>query len=175
MITILTDKVADDLGQNMYQEIVKAQQDIKHFCVENMRVEPCYACRGCEEKTYKRCVIHDDADLILPCLVRSETIVIFTSIIYGGYSFPVKRVVDRFNLLARVHYDFRDGELKSGKYSGVNYYVIGVLDGHNVEEINVFKQLVLETINIIGWQGKPFVMPNDAEEYGNLIQKVAGL
>ena len=175
MITILTDKVADGLGQNMYQEIVKTRQDVKHFCVENMKVEPCYACRGCEEKTYKRCVIRDDADLILPCLVRSETIIIFTSIVFGGYSFPIKRVVDRFNLLARVHYDFRDGELKSGKYSGVNYFAIGLQDRHHAEEIKVFKQLVLETIDIIGWQGKPFVMPHDADEYSNLIQKVTSL
>jgi len=175
MITILADKAADDLGQNMCREIAKARQDIKRFCVENMRVEPCYACRGCEEKTYKRCVIRDDADLILPFLVRSETIVIFTSIVFGGYSFSVKRVVDRFNLLARVHYDFRDGELKSGKYSGVNYYVIGVQDSYHAEEIKIFKQLVFETIDIIGWKGKPFVLPQDADEYGNLIQKVAGL
>jgi len=175
MITILTDKMVDDLGQNMYREIEKARQDIKHFCVGNMRVEPCYACRGCEEKTYKRCVIRDDADLILPFLVRSETIVIFTSIVFGGYSFPVKRVVDRFNLLARVHYDFRDGELKSGKYSGVNYYVIGLQDSPHTEEIKVFKQLVFETIDIIGWKGRPFVLPHDADEYDNLIQKVASL
>gem|GEM_PF-419909 len=173
MITILTDKVAEDLSKNMHNEIIKTRSDIKHFCVENMRIEPCYACRHCEEKTYKRCVIRDDADLILPYLARSKTIVIFTPIVYGGYSFQIKRIVDRFSLLVSSHYYIYDGELVKGKSTGINYYVIGAHDGADAEEIQAFKQLVMETIKIAAWRGKPFIMPQDADEYENLIKEVS--
>ena len=173
MVTILTDKTADDMGLDMYKQLTKTRQDIKHFCLENMRIEPCYACRGCEEKTYGRCVIRDDADLILPCLSRSETIVAFTPIVFGGYSFQMKRIVDKFSLIVGRHYNFQNGELVKEKYMDVNYYVIGIHDGVETEEIQTFKQLVMENIKIVSWKGKPFVLPYETDEYDRLIQKVA--
>jgi len=172
MITILTDKLTEDLGQTMYEEITKFRKDTKHFCVETMRIEPCYACRHCEEKTYRRCVIRDDADLILPYLARSKTIIIITPIVFGGYSFHMKRIVDRFSLIVGMHYSLHDGELVKGDNAGISYYVIGIHDGADTNEIQTFKQLVKETHKIVSWKGKPLVLPQDTSEYNNLIQEV---
>ena len=174
MITILTDRAAEDLGQDMYRKITKMRRDIKYFCMENHRVEPCYACRGCEEKTYGRCVIRDDADLILPYLSRSTTIIVFSAIVFGSYSFPIKRIVDRFSLIVDKHYYYQNGELTKGKYPGINYHAIGVHDNIDAEEILAFKQLVMENIKITAWAGKPLVMPNNADEYGNLVSMLVG-
>ena len=174
MITILTDKAANSLGQDMYKKIASVRPDVKLFCMDDMRVEPCYACRGCEEKTYRRCVIRDDADLILPYLVRSKTIIVFSSIVFGSYSFAVKRIVDRFSLLLAKGYGFHDGELVVGKRSDIEYYVIGIYNNADVdeEEIQAFKQLVTETHKICRWPGKPIVMPDDADEYNSLMQNM---
>ena len=182
MITILTDKATDGMGQDMYNKIANVRSDVKFFCMENMRVEPCYACRGCEEKTYRRCVIRDDADLILPCLVRSEAIIVFTSIIFGSYSFPIKRIVDRFLLLLAKGYSYRNGEISAGKSQGIDYYVIGAYAGVdangvdvndiNKEETQAFKLLVTECHRICGWAGKPIIMPDDSDEYTSLMRKV---
>jgi len=173
MITILTDGAAEDLGQDMYKKIVAMRQDIRLFCMEKLRIEPCYACRGCEEKTYGRCVIRDDADLVLPYLSRSTTIVVFSAIVFGGYSFPIKRIVDRFSLIVDKHYHYHGGELTKGKYPGINYHAIGIHDGIDAGEVSVFKQLVMENIKITAWVGKPLVLPNDADEYKNLVSMLA--
>ena len=173
MITIITDGAAKDVAQDMYNSIAKTRQDIKYFNMENMRVEPCYGCRGCEDKTFGRCIIRDDADVLLPCLIRSKTIVIFTPIIFGGYSFATKRIADRFLLMIPKRYHFNNGELVCGINPEVNYYVIGVNDGVDAQETQVFKQLVKETHIIVGWAGQSFVLPYDADEYNQLVRKVA--
>ena len=173
MITILTDKATNNLGQDMYQKIIEIRQDVKHFSMENMRIEPCYACRGCDEKAYKRCIIRDDADQILPYLARSKTIAVFTSIVFGGYSFHIKRIADRFALLLPKGYNYRDGELVAGKYPGINYHVIGIHDGIYKPEIEIFKQLVMENHKITGWVGQSLVLPYDEDKYNSLIKEVA--
>ena len=177
MITILTDKASGGLGMEMYKKI--ARSDARIFYMDDKRVEPCYACRGCEEKTFRRCVIRDDADLILPSLVRSDTIIVFTAIVFGGYSFPIKRIADRFALLLSKGYSFNNGELVAGKSPNIEYYVIGTHDdicasGDDIDEdeIRVFKQLVTECHKICGWAGKPIVLPEDSDVYSNLIRKV---
>ena len=181
MVTILADKMLSNMGQDMYEKILKTRNDTKYFCLGDMKIEPCYACRGCEEKTYGRCIVHDDADLILPCLAGSETIIVFTPIVFGGYSFRVKRAIDKIALICDRHYYYHHGELVKGKPSygkqsmGVKYYAIGLHDGKSIEEIQVFEQLVMETILIAGWTGRAIVMPNDAAGYDNLIQEISGL
>jgi len=174
MITVLADKIANDLGQSVYQKIIKTGRDIKYFDLENMEVGPCYSCGGCKGKTYGRCVVRDDADLILPYVLRSDTIIMFTSIVFGSYSFQAKRALDKLHLIARYYY-YHDGELKRGKPSGIKYYVIGIHDGVDMEDIQAFKQLVNENINILSWSGKAIVMPYDAEDYESLMQELVEL
>jgi multimeric flavodoxin WrbA len=175
MLTIIFDKAANNLGLEMYEKIAKTQRDIKCFNLEDLNIEPCYACRGCEEKTYKRCIVRDDADLILPYIARSETFVIITPIIYGSYSFPVKRVFDKFTLIVDHHYSYRNGELTKGKTKRIKYYAIGIHDGIDMEEVNVFKQLAFETMNIAGWTGRAIVMPYDTEDYNRLVKELVGI
>jgi multimeric flavodoxin WrbA len=175
MITILSDGTTKELGQDLYETIVKTRPDARLFCLENMRIEPCYACRGCEQKTCGRCVVRDDADEILPCVVRSETIMVLTPVVFGGYSFPIKRLVDKFSLIVDRHYCVRNGELTKGKPKKVGYYVIGVHEGIDDEDTQIFRQLVRENIRIASWKGRPIVLPHDEGDYRQLIREAAGI
>jgi len=176
MITILADAAVSGMGQGMYEKIAKTRDDVRYFCMEGMKIEPCYSCRGCEEKTYGRCIVRDDADLILPCLARSKTIIVFTPIVYGAYSFQIKRAFDKIALIGDRHYYYRHGEVVKGKPSlGIKYYAVGLHDGKDMEEVQVFRQFVMETITIAGWTGRAVVMPHDAADYSNLIQEAAQL
>ena len=181
MITILTDKAVSNRGQDMYELLVKKRDDVKLFCLGDIKIEPCYACRACEEKTYGRCIIRDDADLVLPCLSHSEIIIVFSPIVFGGYSFQIKRAVDKFGLVLDRHYHCHHGELVKGKplygkqSTGAKYYVIGVQGEEDMEELQVFKQLVMETITIASWTGRAIVLPHDAADYDRLIQEIIEL
>jgi len=100
---------------------------------------------------------------------------VLTPVVFGGYSFPIKRLVDKFALIVDRHYYFRNGELTKGKPKGVGYYVVGVQDGIDEEETQVFKQLVRENIWIAAWKGRPIVLPHDEGDYQQLIREVAGI
>ncbi|MDR2957720.1 MAG: hypothetical protein LBU61_06035 [Coriobacteriales bacterium] len=174
MISILTDKATDSLGLALYRSILDAGKKVKYFCLDSMHIEPCYACRGCEEKTYGRCVVRDDADLILPCLIHSQTIIVMTSVVFGGYSFKVKRLIDKLSLIIDRRYHYRQGELVKSKTSNTAFYVIGLGDGVDQVEANHFKQLINENIWIAAWSGEPLVLPYDKDTYEAIILEVAG-
>jgi multimeric flavodoxin WrbA len=174
MITVLSDAATKGLGQDLYNKFSQRRQGIRHFCLEDMNVEPCYACRGCEEKTYGRCIIRDDADLILPSIMHSETIIVISPIVFGGYSFKIKRIVDKFALIAGRHYYYNNGELVKGKRTGTRYFAIGIHDGVIKEEIEVFKQFIAETLRIGAWEGKAIVIPQGTGDCDSLMSEVQG-
>jgi multimeric flavodoxin WrbA len=107
--------------------------------------------------------------------MRSKMILIFTPIIFGSYSFAIKRVADRFLLMLPKLYKFNKGELVADKNPNINYYVIGTLDGNDPHEIEAFRQLVKENHIITGWRGKSLVLPFDMDEYSDLSRKAVGL
>ena len=174
MITIIADEAAKSLALEMYEKCLEANREARYFCLENMRIEPCYACRGCEEKTYGRCVVRDDADMILPYVAHAKTIVIYTPVVFGGYSFRVKRIVDKFGLIGDRHYYVNKGELVKGAPSGSKYIVVGIHSGSNREEAEAFKQLIKETVTLASWTGGPIVMPHEAVDYYNMIREATG-
>ena len=171
MVTILADKTMSRMAQEMYDKITAAHNEAKYFNLQDMKIEPCIACRACEEKVYGRCVVRDDADLILPSFARSRTIIIFTPIVFGGYSFQVKRAIDKISLIGDRHYYYQNGELVKGNLTGMNYYVIGIQDGKDPEEAELFRQFVAETVKIANWTGRAIVMPQDAAVYDGLIKE----
>jgi multimeric flavodoxin WrbA len=175
MITIICDIALSSQGLEILNKINGAHKEVKYFDLENINIEPCYACRSCEEKTYSRCIVRDDADMILPYLARSEAIIVLTPIVFGGYSLPVKRIIDKLSLIGDKHYYFRKGELVKRFSRDTKYFAIGLLDEAEIEEIDVFKQLVMETINIGSCEGRSIVIPREKEEYNNFIREMTAL
>ena len=174
LIAIIADETSKSVARELYEKCLDANREAYYFCLEGMRIEPCYACRGCEEKTYGRCVTRDDADKILPYVARAKTVVIYTPIVCGGYSFRVKRLVDKFALIGDRHYYFRNGELTKGAPSGFAYFVIGTFSGANMEEAEAFKRLIKETLTLASWAGRPIVMPREADDYNAMTREVSG-
>ena len=58
-------------------------------------VARCTGCFGCWLKTPSECVMHDGKQGIGEMLTNRETVRIISKITYGGFSAPVKRVLDR--------------------------------------------------------------------------------
>lgn len=66
-------------------------------------------CKGCFacQKT-KRCVIHDDADILAQKMLHADVIVFATPIYYYEMSGQMKTMLDRANPLYAADYAFRD-------------------------------------------------------------------
>jgi multimeric flavodoxin WrbA len=173
LITVLSDEKVSDIGRAIFDGLFRIHQDTKHFSLQNMNIQPCYACRGCEQKTYRRCVVRDDADLIMPYLARSEIIVPVTQITYGSYSFQMKRIIDKLALLVGMYYSYKDGELvHSSGPADVRFYAVGIHDCADAAEIQAFEYLIRETLNIAWWEGKPIVVQRDASDPDKIIKEI---
>lgn len=89
------EKGAREAGHNV--EMVYLHDKTIHFCT---------GCLVCQQT--KRCVIHDDADVIAQKMVTAEVVVFATPIYFYEMSGQMKTLLDRLNPLFPTDYAFRD-------------------------------------------------------------------
>lgn len=155
----------------MYQGLCAKVVEAEYISIADVNVEPCYACGGCTDKTYGKCIVRDDGDRILSRLIRSDIMVLVTPVIWGSYSFKTKRVFDKCPVIGDRHYHVKNGELLKGMLGHNHYfYAIGVKDNCSEEEKDVFKNLVAENIKIMDINGNSYVVDNDDSE--DIILKI---
>ena len=172
MITIVSDSDAALCGESIREQLARLGAQATHLTLDEAALKPCYGCGGCETKSFRRCVFRDDADRVLPYIAQSETLVIITPVVYGGYSYQAKLIVDKLALLGDLHYYVKNGELVKGLGPG-NYFVIGISDACDEADAEAFEFLVRETHRITGWHGKTIITPQ-ACDAGMIAREVLG-
>lgn len=175
MITIIADHTKQDVGENLARELRERKKEIELITLTDLNVGPCYSCGGCTNKTYGQCIHRDDADIILPKLMRTDALVMVTAVKWGSYSFKMKRVFDKCAVIGDRHYYCSNGELVKGKIGQVQTFVaIGVKELWQQDEKNVFKNLVAENIKIMNIKGNVY-MVDDSNISACLKSAVEGL
>lgn len=172
MIAILADETQGNIGRKLYESCLKRQVEAEYIPVMNLDVKPCYNCNGCTDRTYRKCVVRDDGDLILPKLVRPEVLILVTPIVFGGYSFRLKRAFDKCAVIGDWHYKVRNHELvKSGLGNFKRIYAVGVKDKVSSKEKEAFEALLRENNIITDTQGKAYTVSNEIDD--RTIDKMA--
>lgn len=178
MITIIADESTGHVGQELFRALSEKGGRADYVSLEGVNVKPCMNCAGCTYTTFGKCVVRDDADWILPKIIRSDAFVFVTPITYGGYSFSSKQVLDKLALIADRNYHAHERELVKGGFPGRSFvfYAIGVSDNCPPEEADVFKRLHRETVWITHGRGKAFVIASDPDstELTNIANEVTG-
>lgn len=160
MITIIADEGKNKIGLELRQAFLAKGAEAEYISLENVRVEACLNCGGCNLKSYGKCVIRDDGDWIYAKVIRSDTIILVTPLRFGCYSFNTKRVLDKFGLIMDRHYYVENKELVKGGRLGkrFEYFAVGVKADCSDEEAETFKKLVQETLVISRGLGKAYVV-----------------
>jgi multimeric flavodoxin WrbA len=71
--------------------------NVKIFRLRDINIKPCIGCFNCWLKTPGTCIHTDDpAAEILQNTLKSHTVILFTPIVFGGYSSDLKKILDRF-------------------------------------------------------------------------------
>jgi len=172
MIAILSDDEKQKVGLKIYEALKNRNIDAEYISVTQADVKPCYSCGGCTDKTYGKCVIRDDGDKIFPKLLNADILLVVSPLMWGSYSFKMKRVLDKISVIGDRHYFVKQGELVKKMQGNIKrFYAIGVKDVCSDKEKEVFSNLVSENINIMSTQGNSFVMASNISE--NEISKIA--
>jgi multimeric flavodoxin WrbA len=118
--------------------------DISVYRLRDLTIADCVSCFGCWLKTPGTCVINDDAIEIAQKMPLSDLIVYVTPIVFGGYPYELKKMLDRQisgilpffkNVKGELHHPQRYN--KSGMLAA-----IGVLPQPNVASEEIFSTLL---------------------------------
>jgi multimeric flavodoxin WrbA len=114
------------------------------FKLREIKIAECLGCFGCWVKTPGECVINDREREITKKLLYADLKIYVTPIVFGGYSYELKKALDRQtgNILpfftkfkGEIHHPLR---LERSS----NFIAVGVLPKPSVESETIFKTLV---------------------------------
>lgn len=159
MVTIIAEEGEYQIGLELCRELLSKGVQADYVTLENTEVKPCVNCGGCTNKTHGECVVRDDGDWIYPKVRKADVLIFVSPVLFGCYSFKLKRVMDKFGLFMDRHYFVKNKELVKGGLSGgqFKFFAIGVKDGCAAEESEAFRNLHHETLVITRGAGKAYV------------------
>lgn len=146
-VVVLNGARASDRKVDEATEILQtnlAQANISSYRMRDIKIADCLECFGCWVKTPGQCVIDDAAREIAYKMPRSDLIVYLTPIVFGGYSYDLKKVLDRQISGILPFMERFEGEVhhpqryeKRGKLAA-----IGVLPAPDSSSEEIFKTLL---------------------------------
>ena len=128
----------------LFQQLSENQWEVENFELRNIKLATCIGCFGCWIKTPGQCIIHDEGPEIAKAVAISDLLILLSPLTFGGYSFHLKKMLDRLipNLLpnftkinGEIHHKYR--YKKSPKLLAIGY-----LPNHDIESERIFKVLI---------------------------------
>lgn len=98
--------------KNILTRMIKQRGDSYcYFNLNDMNILPCRSCGACAYHTPGKCIVDDNMPDIIRAIASSSCIVLLTPIVFGGYSFQLKKAVDKFSLMAVPLFIVKEGHL----------------------------------------------------------------
>ena len=115
---------AENLGP--IRDLLAAELSARGYEVEalplaEMKIAPCTGCFNCWFKTPGSCAQHDDQEQVLRAILRSDLCVVFSPVVFGGYSPPLKAAIDRSVPDALPLFETRGGNARHPSRYGHQY------------------------------------------------------
>ena len=138
------DNILDQIGEIIVKAAEKKNWSIKQLMLRDKEVAECKGCFNCWVKTPGKCVIVDDAQEITKSIIKSDIVIYLTPVVFGGYSYHLKKVLDRSICLVSPFFTRVEGEIHHKKrYSNYPFTIsVGISSQCNKEEKEVFNTLV---------------------------------
>jgi multimeric flavodoxin WrbA len=140
------DEATDILQSNL------AWANISRYRLRDLKIADCVGCFGCWVKTPGLCVIDDPAREIAAKLAQTDLLIYVSPIVFGGYSYELKKALDRqIPTLLPFMKKYKGENHHPLRYDKIhNVAAIGVLPAPNPESEAIFKTLVYR--NSLNWQ-----------------------
>ncbi|KAF5038294.1 hypothetical protein DSECCO2_555740 [anaerobic digester metagenome] len=151
MKTVILDGSSQDSPLAIINQQVKMIMDgngrdgwLNNYQLYNEKIATCTGCFGCWLKTPGECVINDMGREIAEKVIQSDLVVFLTPITFGGYSYHLKKMLDRFIPTILPFFALIDGEThhepRYEKYPSI--LAIGYLKEKDSKSEDIFKKLV---------------------------------
>lgn len=139
------DATADLICSILISELQKNSNSIEHINLWDKKIASCRGCLRCWIKTPGICVTDDEARQIARAVVQSNLFITISPISFGGYSYQLKKALDR--LLPVISPFFRkfQGEVHHHpRYARFPKSIsIGILTEEDQEMVDIFNNLII--------------------------------
>ncbi len=158
--------IIHDLGKEESARLLAAADQA--ICADG-RYAPCQGCFKCWTKHPAACEMKDALHQICRVLGNSDDVTVITENVYGGYSAPVKNLLDRSIGSSTPFSTYRNGEmhhtLRYGKRNSLRVIVYG--DISDAEKSTLALMAERNAVNM-GFREHSIVFCANAEEAGRM-------
>lgn len=143
MITIITDDKREKIGKKLFAYYEKTGRMATMLSASGRDIKPCYGCDGCLYKTLGKCVVRDDMDEFISAISKSDMLIFTSPLMWGGFSYDVKKVIDKIAIIGNRFYHVRDSEIVKGMMSDLKK-VAGIAVSSHTSQNQAFAGLIRE-------------------------------
>jgi len=138
------DEATDRVGEVLADVLKRRGCQIDVVQLRDVDMADCLGCFGCWVRTPGVCVVDDKARDLAQHVVQADLMVMLTPVTFGGYSYHLKKAIDRLIGIASPFFTKVEGEVhhrpRYDRYPGL--LGIGVQDEPDEEAQTLFKALV---------------------------------
>lgn len=118
---------------------------LDNYHLEDEKVKRCLGCFGCWVKTPGECIIDDIGRKVTESWVKSDLLIITSPVLFGTYSFNLKKALDRILPILLPYFIRIKGEVHHPHRYGYKQrlLVFGHVEVPMVDEEEAFRDLVL--------------------------------
>lgn len=137
-------EISGEIVDTLINEFKKKKFSIQSYNLCDIEIGGCIGCFGCWLRTPGICVINDSARDLGRELIQSELALFLTPITFGGYSYHLKKVLDRMIPLISPLFQKINGEVHHQKRYDIYPSIIGIgfLPDQDKESESIFHTLV---------------------------------
>ena len=146
---ILNGEELDGISLKIFSDDIKEGLKLNDFEIEEImlkekKIADCLGCFKCWVKTPGICIIDDYGREVAAKLINSDLLIFLTPVIFGSYSYQLKKALDRMIPLISPYFKKVGGEIhhkkRYPKYPSL--LALGVMEEKNQYQSKIFKELV---------------------------------
>jgi multimeric flavodoxin WrbA len=172
----INDHKVDEANNTLLSALQKVG-NVSNYKLRDLKVADCIGCFGCWVKTPGICVIDDPAREIASKLAQTDLLIYVSPIVFGGYPYELKKVLDRQIPTILPFMKKYKGEIHHPQRYDKrhNMAAIGVLPDPNPESEAIFKMLVYR--NSLNWQTpkQATTIIYESDNQATVENKISGL
>lgn len=104
------DHTMDNIHDIIVDQLAVKKWDTTSFTLHQFNITYCRGCFACWIKTPGLCKFNDNGGQIAEAYIKSDLVIFFTPITFGGYSSELKKVLDRIICLIAPYFITINGE-----------------------------------------------------------------
>jgi multimeric flavodoxin WrbA len=132
------------ISENIKEELIAGEFEVEEILLKEKEIADCLGCFDCWVKTPGICIIDDFGREAAAELINSDLTVFLTPVVFGSYSYQLKKALDRMIPLISPYFKKVKGEIhhkkRYSKYPSI--LAVGILKEENEVQSQIFKELV---------------------------------